>query len=269
MPKKKQEYYEDEIDLADYIRVLIKRKVTVISVFLIAVIAAAAYNFTAPRVYQAQATLSVAKIDEPLISAQRAKKALTSRTILQPVAAKLPDLTVKKLRKNLKIDILKDAGLIDLTFTYTNPQRAVKILQGITISFINKANRRYQQKIGLIRKQLSLLFAQKQAIKEQVNNLVTQEAGENIGAYAIMQNAVSNYHQTYSELAREFFRLQQRLDNAQGFALAEAPAADSKPLKPKPAQNISIAAVLGLMLGIFIAFWQEFWEKSMKKDAHR
>jgi capsular polysaccharide biosynthesis protein len=44
-------YHDDEINLRDYINVLIKRKITILVVFLVCITAAAIYSFTAPEVY--------------------------------------------------------------------------------------------------------------------------------------------------------------------------------------------------------------------------
>ncbi len=53
------EYHDDEINLRDYINVLIKRKVTIAVVFFVCVAAAAINSFTAPKVYQATASIMI------------------------------------------------------------------------------------------------------------------------------------------------------------------------------------------------------------------
>jgi len=58
------EIQEDEIDLREYINVLIKRKSIIILIFLIAVIISALVSyFVLSPVYQASTVFSVAKID--------------------------------------------------------------------------------------------------------------------------------------------------------------------------------------------------------------
>ena len=58
------EIQEDEIDLREYINVLIKRKSIIILIFLIAVITSALVSyFVLSPVYQASTVFSVAKID--------------------------------------------------------------------------------------------------------------------------------------------------------------------------------------------------------------
>jgi uncharacterized protein involved in exopolysaccharide biosynthesis len=51
-------YHDDEINLRDYINVLIKRKAIILSVFLVCVIFAAVYSFSAPEVYEVSQILA-------------------------------------------------------------------------------------------------------------------------------------------------------------------------------------------------------------------
>lgn len=112
----KPEYCEDEINLRDYINVLIKRKVTILVVFFVCVIFAAIYSFKAQKVYQSsvsimitpskiQRTLSPGEISlnevsgkegkielKSIISLPTHKELLKSNTVLKRVIDKL-DIT--------------------------------------------------------------------------------------------------------------------------------------------------------------------------------
>ena len=55
----------EEIDLMDYLLVLIRRKWTIITLFLIAVIIAAIFSFLAEKVYEINTVLEIGKVEEP------------------------------------------------------------------------------------------------------------------------------------------------------------------------------------------------------------
>ncbi|HAO20796.1 MAG TPA: hypothetical protein DCQ37_10230, partial [Desulfobacteraceae bacterium] len=61
---------EQEIDVRQYIRVLSKRRWVVIAVFMLIVIMAAIYSFTAVPIYQAKARIVIEKENPNLVSIQ-------------------------------------------------------------------------------------------------------------------------------------------------------------------------------------------------------
>jgi uncharacterized protein involved in exopolysaccharide biosynthesis len=48
--------------------------------------------------------------------------------------------------------------------------------------------------------------------------------------------------------------------------MLQPPTRSAKAIAPKKKQNITIAAVIGLMLGVFIAFFREFWANSAEGE---
>ncbi len=256
----KPESFNDEIDLRDCINVLIKRKVAILAVFLVFIVAAAVYSFNAPKVYLAEKTISIAKIEKPLISPQEAVQVFFGRQILSSAVDKLPDLSIKQLKDNLKVTALKDTNFISLALEHRNRHQATKILQEITENFINQFGGKYQQRIDLIENQIEVITAQKKEIEKQVAALKSRNEEENFGAYALAQNAVSNYQKIYARLTGEIFRLKEELAQSEGYAIAEPAAITKDPLRPKPILNIVIAAMLGLIFGVFTAFSWEFWK---------
>jgi uncharacterized protein involved in exopolysaccharide biosynthesis len=49
--------------------------------------------------------------------------------------------------------------------------------------------------------------------------------------------------------------------------MLQPPTRSVKAIAPKKKQNITIAAVIGLMLGVFVAFFREFWINSAGKEG--
>ena len=82
--------YEDEINLMDYIRVIIKRKKLIISIFLIAVVAAAIVSLLLPKIYQASASI--------MLMPSTVRTAVSpSRNLIDPETSKIGEYIESKL----------------------------------------------------------------------------------------------------------------------------------------------------------------------------
>jgi capsular polysaccharide biosynthesis protein len=70
--------------------------------------------------------------------------------------------------------------------------------------------------------------------------------------------------QVFMESVRDIMRV----ENVQVIDIAQAP---SSPVKPRPAMNVAIAGILGIMLGVFIIFLLEFLDTTIKtpEDVER
>jgi uncharacterized protein involved in exopolysaccharide biosynthesis len=262
-------YYDDEIDLRGCINVLIKRKITIFAVLFICVIIAVVYNLNTPKIYQAETTISIARVEEAVISPKQVAWALTSQQVLEPVVSNLPDLSKKQLKQNLKVEALKNADSIKLTLTDQGRRQAIKILEEITANFIDRFNSQYQQRIALIENQIEILTGQKQQAEKQIEALREKEETGDIAVYTVLQETLSTYQKNYLQIINNIFKLRKKIIQAQGFSVTEPAEITGDPLKPKTAQNIVIAVVIGLMLGAFIAFFREFWINSAGEEEEK
>ena len=70
MEEYREEYKEEQIDLRDYLRVLIKRRWSIITFFTITVLVVAIHTFTATPIYQASSRIVIEKENPNLVSIQ-------------------------------------------------------------------------------------------------------------------------------------------------------------------------------------------------------
>lgn len=262
--------YDDEIDLRDYINVLIKRKVTILVVFFLCVAFAAFYSFTTPKIYSVEETIRIGQVDGSLISKEEATRMLQSKNILQPVVEALDkDLSLPELKGSIKIEGVKGTDFLSISINHKNLQRAIGILESIAGNFIEYGNSLYAKKIKLLEERMETLKTQKQSVKKEINSLQGVIKDKMTPDYPLIQNTLISYEQIYSKLDDKIYSLKVKLANARKFELFESPLEPENPISPKKKQNIAIAGILGLMLGVFIAFFREFWVNSSKKDEHR
>jgi uncharacterized protein involved in exopolysaccharide biosynthesis len=261
------QYHDDEINLRDYLNVLIKRKVTIAAIFLVCIAAAAIYSFTAPEVYKVDATLRIGGVGKTLMSKEEAIRLIQSKRVLQPVVDKLDrDLSVQGLKESIKIEKVKDTNFINLNLNHKNPKRAIAVLGAIADNFTNRGNDIYNKQIGLLKQQIETLENRQKAIEAEMKQLTVSIQKGETRDFPLIQNTLTNYEQIYSDLTDKLFSLKKQLMEAEKFQLFEAPLMPENPISPNKKQNIAIAAVLGLMLGVFIVFFREFWVSSAGEE---
>ncbi|TRZ96011.1 hypothetical protein D4R78_01740 [bacterium] len=163
---------EDEIDLRDYINVIIKRKKIILTIFFVSVLTTAIISFLQPKTYKAsvyimvlpsqiqtalfpaEVSFGVGKLDtagesyqkKPLMSLLTHKILLKSDVVSKRIidALGLTDksgkaLTPEDLKNNLKIDGTKkdeESNVIELVVESTDPKKATDIVNAWSQEYI-------------------------------------------------------------------------------------------------------------------------------------
>ena len=146
---------EEEIDLREYINVLLKRKGIIILIFLIAVITAALVSFFYLKtVYEANAVIAVSKpkiinslIDE--ISIEDYKNLIKDVEIEEELMSKLnldkppTEVPPYDLERMITIEIPKDTNLIKINLQAENPKLTKDIINTWATLFVEKNKKLY------------------------------------------------------------------------------------------------------------------------------
>ena len=155
----KERINEEEIDLRDYLEVIVRRKWIIIGVTLAAVIGAGIVSFFVLKpVYQATSILMVSKpkyqvelepkiqtfIPSTELSLETYGNLIKSGNIEQKVIEKLSlnqppnELTVEDLDKMLSVEIIKNTNLIKMSLEDNSPRRAMEIVNTWTNLFVKE-----------------------------------------------------------------------------------------------------------------------------------
>jgi len=153
------EIQEEEIDLREYIHVLLKRKGIIILIFLIAVITAAIISyFVLQPVYEANVVITVSKpkiknslVDE--ISLEDYKNLIKNTKIEEELIQKLNldktplELTPYDLDQMLTIELPKGTNLIKMNLQASNSKSTKDIINTWATLFVDKNKRLYFDEI--------------------------------------------------------------------------------------------------------------------------
>lgn len=255
-------YLEDEVDLREYIRVIVKRKWTIIIVVLISLGGGLLYNLLSTPIFQSQATLRIGKAEGILVSREEASELLRSKEIISSAIEGFP-IDLSKLR--IETENIRGTDLIQFKVLYPDSTLAMKACKVISESFLNKLKKIYDERINFLNERLKNLEKRKVSIQKKleglIQNISSQEPATNS---LLLENILSNYENISSQLEESIYRLRERLlsfKEPQIFNLPSKP----EPLKPKKKLVIAISIILGSFLGVFVAFFQEFWQREAKK----
>jgi len=282
---------QEEIDLREYINVLIKRKGIIILIFLIVVITATIVSYLSypafTPVYQSFTVFSIALVDNratttivaqvenniPIIKIHEALEIIKSYPILDE-AIKRSDLNISanQLRTQLKVESIASTNFIKITVEIASPEKAKELAENITKIFIEKNQNKYTEKTRLISERLKVLerniaeFKKNiQEIENAIKKTITLKdlsETERFFQTNILLTSRSNERNLYNNTIYQFNTLRERLINCQNFRIISHAQLPTAPInKSSRKLNILIFGVLGLFIGIFAAFFLEFWQK--------
>ncbi len=281
------EIQEEEIDLREYINVLLKRKGIIILIFLIAVITAALVSyFVLSPVYQSSTVFGVALIDNrpstpivaqaennvPVIKIYEALEVITSNFILDEVIKRSNlNISSDQLKTWIAVENLKNTNFIKISVKADSAEKAKELAENIVKVFIEKNQNKYTDKVEMIKgrikileKEIAILEKSNREIENTMNKVVTSKdlsESERYFQTTLLSSSSSNERNLYNNSVYQINTLQERLNNCQDFKIINYAQLSTESIGPNRKLNILIAGVLGLFVGIFVAFFLEFWQK--------
>jgi len=284
------EMQEEEIDLREYISVLLKRKGIIILIFLVAVITAALMSyFILNPIYQSSVVFSIALVDNrpptsfvaqiennvPVINIHESLEIINSNLVLDEVIKRMGlNISSDQLRSRIKVENIKNTNFVKVTVEADSPEESKYLAENIVRVFIEENQSKYTEKIKIIEKRIKILeqeivkFEGKiQEIENAKKKIVTSKELSEAERYfqtSLLLNSSTNERNLYNNSIYQINTLQERLNNCQDFRIINYAQSPVVPVKPNKKLNILIAGVLGLFVGVFVAFFLEFWQKGKK-----
>lgn len=298
-----QKVYDDEIDIREYIEVVIKRwKILAIAV-LITTLFAWIYTSMQKPVFEAKATILMRGISSSSLSQYSNLAGVlginlpgggnSTADILElmksrAVAAKvLDDL---KLTKRIKGWDASDIGRSDLASAVSGMIKAPKIV-GNVVEIKAEANEPqlaadmvnayihalgyYCQELNYSEAQNKLRYIQaelprvEQNLKQVENKLrlaPRSSAGYVIAGQGTVQRDYEIYSSVYAMLRKELESTKlETSKESPPFSIIDPSEKPKSKIRPREKVNILLGVVFGLFLGVFGAFSLEYWEKISNK----
>lgn len=266
---------ENEVDLRDYLNILIERKIVVLSIFFITVIIAVIYSFLAPKVYEISSTVQLGSINDLLIKREDAIEIILNKNSLLSIIREL-NLTVdvESLQKGIKITDIANTNLLKIRMKSSNVDTGIKILNLLPSLLILQGQSISQHRITLINERLTELESEIKNVQENIvktQNLITgisssAEISQTDQSLKIilLQNTLPNYQANLTALRNQKNETKVLVANYREFKVFDAPIKPEYPIGPNKKQNVLIAGIISLFFGIFLAFFMECLQKCKK-----
>ena len=172
---------EDEIDLMDYIRVIWKRKIGIIAVFIIAVLAAGLISkFVLPEVYETSSLVEIAKIKgENLENPADIIATFKQRAILLEIAEKVgwdkeketDRAKIRGLESNLKLEKGEKGNFLKIKAKANTPEEAQKIVSAVNDILISRHKKRFTEAERLVEAEIETIKQDKEKTKKDIEKI--------------------------------------------------------------------------------------------------
>ncbi|HEX7168296.1 MAG TPA: polysaccharide biosynthesis tyrosine autokinase [Acidimicrobiales bacterium] len=265
----------DELELRDYLRVLRRRKWTVLLTVVLVVAAALAVSFVQTPVYRASAELllqprSTESIFDPSVvrTFAEGKQAPTEIRVVKsdPVRA----IVREQIGNAPAISASNPAetDFIIVSAEHADPERAAEIANAYGTAY---AEYRRRQAVSDLEKASADLQVQIDELARQID-AATAAAAATRSQPAATSEATAVLVQQRNLYTTRLDQLRLAMTQKTGGVQVVSPAvAPSEPVRPTPARNAAVALVVGLLLGVGLAFLRDYLDDSLtaKEDVER
>jgi len=273
---------DDEINLIDYLKVILKHKRLIIGIVVVVVIATAIVSLCMTKIYEAKAMIipaGVASKDAGMSSLLAAQFGITPPAA--PISAEIVNIlksnTLKEkiiIRNNL-LPILLQKKQNEIQQDDKTMWKGIRALQNMTkVNFTAKDNTI----------EISVQYKDPKMATDFVN-MTLYELTEHMSSET-KRVAETNRKHLESQLdkmsdpfirAKIYALIAQQIETSMmaevkenfAFKILDKPRIPDKRIKPKRTQMVTIAFVVSLFLGIFAAFGREYIDKIRMKQRER
>ncbi|PIQ86094.1 MAG: hypothetical protein COV73_05075, partial [Candidatus Omnitrophica bacterium CG11_big_fil_rev_8_21_14_0_20_43_6] len=249
---------EDEIDIREYLGVIIKRKKLILAIFLVSVIAVVIVSLRMPKRYEISTTVQLGsfnEISQPeesegfLIRKEEAKEIILNRNLLQSAINELNlKVGVEELQKAIKVDHLSGTNLLHIKIIYPSIDTALKINDAIINPFIALGHNRYQERMVIVKERLEELENEIKHIERDIDKTQTIISGlpnaTNIAQtdvslrIILLQNTLPDYESELNRLKNQRNNLKLLVSNSNDFTVFDAPIRPKNPVGLNKKQNV-------------------------------
>jgi len=175
MENQENYYREDEIDLRDYINVIVKRKKVIIAIFLIAVFIAGILSyFVLPKAYEASSLIEIGKIKGGLIESPTDIITTFEReATLQELGQKLGlDPEKEKISKEIvKIEIPEKTNFLEISAQADSPQKSYNIVMATIELLKERHQEKFEKAEQILEQEIEIIKKDQEKITEDIKRI--------------------------------------------------------------------------------------------------
>ena len=262
--EKQNEEYDDEINLYDLWKVIAKRKMLIIGLFIVIVGITAIGSFMMPNIYRGEAALSLL-FDPNLISPEEITNVIGN--IDRPKLSKMVPKSysnVKRIKLNPIKKSTREKDKTENKLTVTIDAKKIDVIPGALSEVIGYLNNMDIVKDAMMRNKETLVM-QKAELSDLIKNSPDLKATYykmiEAGKLTTTQFDPIEIEQKIINIKLDLLRIDQtilRFNKNSGFEIALQPFISDIPVSPKILRNVILAGMISLFWGIFLALFIEY-----------
>lgn len=266
-------FYDDEIDLVEYLRIIIKRKAVIFFTILISVLISVflflIVDFLKPKVYDAVSVVQLGVVKRPITDITSLALRIKADRFLDRIIKELGlKETPSQLSDMLIVRETSDPNLIQIVARHKQPITALKICNIATYNLVSENKLIYKSRFDQLNEEIRICEERIKDIKGtkaeiKKNNLSASAVGT-VELSSIMKS-IREYEIIYNEILAKKDAYEEQLLNARDFEFYQTTRLLPDTRKLNIIRNLILACNIGLMLGLLVVFLQEFRAKDIKR----
>ena len=260
--ERKPTAYEDEINLYDLWKNVIKRKKLIFGIFFVSIISTGIISFMMPKIYQGEVGVRIQESQESISPGYYGKiqpKELISPKELYEIIGNFDrekiNLIFPQYSNSIKDVMIRQISGSTDKFKIIFEMRQIAYFQEVVKIFMQYLNnipliaRAVEQSRERLRKRLEeidVVMSKSEQDAERFQRMMIKEKLNPIGFNPV------EFNKMRSALEVEKIALKQSIKNLTGFEIVTNPIISKSPVRPRPKLYMAIAGVISLVFGIFL-----------------
>ncbi|MBC7335018.1 MAG: hypothetical protein H5U01_01925 [Clostridia bacterium] len=278
-PRRRDEAADfDEIDLREYLVTLWRYRRMILAVVAAAVLVAAGASFLITPVYELHTTLGLAQYPSGFYTNPgAATEVLASTDFLGEVTAGLnlprDRRHLLELAENLEVKPVEGTNLLKISLRTGDPATGRALLEKMVALYAARSEQELAEQRDLLRRQLATVEKWQADVDRGITELrqalaaLPAAGGLEAGFQrAQLATALQGLEQQRLALLDRYLGLQKELTSLRPVQVVQKAEQPLRPVRPRPALNVAVALVLGLMVAVLAAFAREYFRRPTPLD---
>lgn len=268
---------EVEVNLVDYLNVLWKRKALIVSLVLLSAASAGLFSFLVKPTYEVSRILKIGQIGQvtEIDTREAVIEMLSDQRFLEEVRAKVgAGIPIEQFAKRVVVNRrsrpqAQDSTHVRYTVEAESPAEAVTVADAIADSVIQRHAKVFAEGMAVkeryeedLKREIDLLSNEIYGIRKTFEDMRPSPRLD-ASVVILLQTILGDRERSLADLKRELRDLQ--ISNSPVMSgntrVLSADAPPTRPVRPKRAQNVLLAAAVSLFASVFLAFFLEYWER--------
>ncbi|MEW6556126.1 MAG: Wzz/FepE/Etk N-terminal domain-containing protein [Elusimicrobiota bacterium] len=264
---------EQEIDLRDYVNVIVKRWKLLVGLTVGCAVVSAVISLLLPPVYETTAIIEPAKIQKTPIETAEILEVLFKNPLNPYLRELLQQLGIKDGQKAYKIrkqfSIKDKVGYLLVSGKDRSPEKAKKLVDEIVSLILKRQDEIIKSALSIVDDEMNKLKEQIGSTKNEIEQLdkkfVQKEKAETMGQGLVFQSLISakeNALKRQSELEEKLRQKEMELKYSTKPATVVAESTIPKiKIAPQRSKIVLLSTIVGFMFSVFYVFIVEYFEK--------